>query len=137
MHAFIKFLHIFALMLGAGAGFGQLIIARRLRAADGQLKPELMALRPIFARLGLAGIVLIWLTGLWLYLGFYAGSNLGAAFHIKLLLATALLAISITGAVVMARAKAGSRPPAWLPTLGMASGPLLLLAVALAVYIFN
>lgn len=138
MLAFVKFLHIFALMLGAGSGFGQLVVARRLRSGDGSPKPELTALRPIFSRMGLAGIILIWLTGLWLYFGYYAGSNLGLVFHIKLFLAAVLLAIGIVASTVIARAKAaGTPPPAWLPKLGMVSGPLLVVIVALAIYIFN
>lgn len=138
MFAFAKFLHLFGLMLGAGAGLGQMVLARRIRLANGAPGPELAALRPIFARMALVGISLLWLTGLWLYLGFHAGAPLPPAFHAKLGVAALLLAAVIVINVTMARARAaGNPPPAWLPKLGMTTPVLLLIAVALAVYVFN
>lgn len=133
-----KFLHFLGLMLGAGAGFGSMIVARQIRASAGAPTPQLAALRPLFARMAAIGIGLLWLTGLWLFLSKYRGVPLGGAFHAKLGVAALLLLVIVALNVVMARARAkGVPPPAWLPMLGMTTPILTLLAVALAVIVFN
>ena len=134
----VKFLHIFGLMLGSAAAFGSFAVVRQIRLGAGAPPPqELLALRPLFARTALAAIVLLWLTGLWLYADAYAGVGLGWAFHAKLGAAALLLAAIIAVNVIARRTAAGAAPPAWLPQLHMATRILLVLAVALAVYVFN
>ena len=133
-----KFLHLIGLMLGAGAAFGSMAVVRAVRGAAGTPSPQLLALRPVFARMALGGIAVLWISGLWLYLGFYRGADLGGAFHAKLATATLLLLIVAAISIVGARAKAaGAPPPAWLPRLGMVTPVLLILAVGLAVYVFR
>lgn len=133
-----KFLHFLGLMLGAGAGFGSMIVARQIRASAGVPTPQLAALRPLFARMGAIGIIILWVSGLWLYLSKYGGAPLGGAFHAKLGVAALLLVVILALNVVVARAKAkGVPPPAWLPVLGMTTPVLTILAVVLAVIVFN
>ncbi len=133
-----KFLHFLGLMLGAGAGFASMIVARQIRRSAGQPTPQLAALRPMLGRMGLAGILLIWASGLWLYLGAYGGVPLGPVFHAKLAVAALLLIVIIAITVVAMRSHTrGVPPPAWLPVLGMSTPILTILAVALAVYVFN
>ena len=134
---FVKFLHIFGLMLGSAAAFGNFAVARQIRLSAGSPPKELLALRPLMARTALVAIVLLWLTGLWLYLDIYAGVPLGWAFHAKLGAAALLLAAIVVVNVVARRAAAGTPPPAWLPQLHVATRVLLVLAVALAVFVFN
>jgi len=133
----VKFLHIFGLMLGSAAAFGNFAVARQIRLSTGSPPKELLALRPLMARTALVAIVLLWLTGLWLYLDVYAGAPLGWAFHAKLGVATLLLAAIVVVNVIARRAAAGTPPPAWLPQLHIATRVLLVLAVALAVFVFN
>jgi uncharacterized membrane protein len=128
-----KFLHIFGLMLGSAAAFGNFAVARQVRLSAGAPPKELLALRPLFARTALAAIVLLWLTGLWLYLDAYRGVALGWAFHVKLGAAVLLLAAIGVVNVIARRTAAGAPPPAWLPQLHMATRILLVLAV----YVFN
>lgn len=131
-----KFLHIFGLMLGAAAGFGSMVVARQVRAA-GQPSPQLAALRPKFSRMALAGIMLIWISGLGLWMFRYDFVNLGAAYSIKLLVALVLLGVVLAIYQLNARAaKTGTPPPAWLPKLGMSTPILTLVAMALGVWIF-
>jgi hypothetical protein len=133
-----KFLHIFGLMLGAAAAFGNFAVARQVRRMAGAPPPkELLALRPLFARTALVAILLLWLTGLWLYFGAYRDAALGLAFHFKLAAATLLLAAIITVNVVVSRAAKGIPLPPWLPQLHIATRILLVLAVAFAVYVFR
>ncbi|MEO3386142.1 hypothetical protein [Mesorhizobium sp. CAU 1741] len=132
----LKFLHILGLMLGAAAGFGTMVVARQARRA-GAPSPELMALRPHFATFGLAGIVLIWLSGLALWLLRYDLANLGPAYTLKLVVALVLLGVILAIYQVSRRAaKAGTPPPSWLPKLGMTTPILTLLAMGLGVWVF-
>jgi uncharacterized membrane protein len=133
----VKFLHIFGLMLGSAAAFGNFAVARQIRLSAGAPPKELLALRPLMARTALGAIVLLWLTGLWLYTDAYMGVPLGWAFHAKLGVAALLLVAIIAVNVVMRRAAAGTPPPSWLPQLHIATRVLLVLAVAFAVFVFN
>lgn len=137
MLAFAKFFHLIGLMLGAAAGFGSVVIAMR---AKGEPASPLNTLRPVLGHMGLAGILLLWATGLWMYLGYYMGAGLGMAFGLKLAAATVVLALSLTLNYYGGRAaKTGVPPPAFTPKLKlrMTMTVLLLAAVALAVYVFN
>ena len=132
----LKFLHIVGLMLGAAAGFGSMIVARQMRRADGP-SPQLAAMRPFFGRLGLAGIVILWVTGLGLWLFRYDFADLGPAYSLKLVTALVLFGLILAMGTVHGRAmRNGTPPPAWLPKLGMATPVLTLIAVALAVWVF-
>lgn len=133
----LKFLHFIGLMMGAGAGIGQMVVAARIRRdAEGATAP-LQAIRPIFGKVGLYGIVLLWVTGLALWFIRYGFVNLGVAYALKLVVATVLLGMILGMSQAMAKAiEAGRPPPAWLPKLGMATAPLTLLAVFLAALVF-
>ncbi len=138
MLVFAIFLHFLGLMLGAGAGLGSMVVSRQIRRLTGVPTPQLAALRPIFAQMALMGVVLIWLSGIWLYVAKYGGAPLGAAFHAKLTVAALLLAVVIAINIIGLRARRhGVPPPPWLPMLGMATPVLTLLAVVLAVVGFN
>jgi uncharacterized membrane protein len=133
-----KFLHIFGLMLGAAAAFGNFAVARQVGRMAGAPPPkELLALRPLFARTALVAILLLWVTGLWLYFDAYRDIALGLAFHFKLAAAALLLAAIVVVNVVASRAAKGTPPPSWLPQLHVATRILLVLAVAFAVYVFG
>jgi hypothetical protein len=124
-------------MLGAAAAVGNFAVARQVKLSRGAPPAELLALRPFFARTALVAIILLWLTGLWLYFDAYSGVALGLAFHFKLGCAVLLLAAIIAVNVIVQRSAAGKPPPAWLPQLHVAARILLVLAVAFAVYVFD
>ena len=131
----LKFLHFLGLMLGAAAGFGSMAVMMQARRNGGA--PALMALRPVFGRFGLAGISLLWLSGLGLWLMRYGLANLGAAFAMKLVTAAILFGMILVMSQATAQMRReGTPPPAWLPRLGMATSPLTFLAVLLAVWVF-
>jgi len=134
----LKFLHFVGLMLGAGAGFGSMAVMMQARKAEGGKPPAaLMALRPVFGRLGLVGISLLWVSGLALWFMRYGLVNLGVAYALKLVTATVLLGmiLAMTQATTN-MARNDTPPPSWLPKLGMATSPLTFLAVILAVVAF-
>ncbi|MDZ5698864.1 hypothetical protein [Chelativorans sp. M5D2P16] len=136
MFALMKILHFFGLMLGAGGGMGSMMVAIQAKRADGPPAPVLMTLRKHFAMAALIGVLLLWATGLWMWLTGYAGAMLGPAFALKLLTATAILAILIVVRLAMARTKPGTPPPAFIQRVGPLAGLLSYIAVVLAVIAF-
>lgn len=137
MIAFMKILHLFGLMLGAGGGMGSAMVGIQASRADGPPPPALLALRKNFALAALIGILLLWITGLWMWLVDYRDAWLGTAFALKLAAAAAILAILVAARLAMARTAPGSPPPGWLQRLGPVSGLLAYVAVALAVIAFS
>lgn len=133
----MKILHLFGLMIGAAGGMGGMMVAIQARRAEGPPAAELSALRPRFAAMTLAGVTLLWLTGLWLWITHYDGALLGAAFLIKLALAAFLLAVAVAAYSTARRAMPGTPPPALLQRLGPLAGLSSFLAVVFAVYIFR
>lgn len=131
----LLFLHFSGLMLGAASGFGAMLVVRQARRDP---SPQLAALRPQFVRLGLAGIVLLWISGLLLWFFRYDFVDLGPAFHTKLTIAALLLImIVVLHGVARRFVRQGLPPPAWARAFGMSTPFLTLIAVGLAVYIFQ
>ncbi len=136
--AFVKFLHLLSLMLGATASFGNLVIAWHVKRSGTPPAPQLTALRPVLGMIGLLAIMAIWITGLWLYIGWYGLTPLGEVFWIKVLLAAALLVliVMLNRVTRLARA-AGNPPPGWIPAAHRVAAALLVAIVALAVWAFR
>lgn len=134
----VKFLHYFGLMLGAGAGLGNMAAAiAHKRTGGGPPSDTIKAIKPLFGLFALSGISLLWLTGL--IMTFNVDSTLlGALFYVKLLVAATMLGISIFLMTIAKKAaKAGTPPPAYFEPLGRTSGVLAIVAVALAVMVFG
>ena len=97
----------------------------------------LKAIKPLLGIFGLAGISLLWITGLIMTRGVDT-ELLGTLFYVKLLAAAIMLATSLFMMVMGARAaKAGTPPPAYFDKLGKVSSILSIAAVALAVMVFG
>jgi len=137
MLTFMKILHLFGLMMGAGGGLGGMLLGIQAKRAGGAPTPALIALRKNFALVTLIGVLLLWITGLWMWLDAYGGAVLGVAFALKILAAALILAFLIAARIATARTPAGGPPPAWLQRFGPVSGLLSYVAVALAVIAFD
>ncbi|MEC9247066.1 MAG: hypothetical protein ABL311_02835 [Nitratireductor rhodophyticola] len=137
MLTFMKILHFFGLMLGAAGGMGGMLVAIQAKRSDGAPPPGLLALRPRFTLITLTGVVLLWLTGLWLWLVRYEGALLSTAFLLKLVAAAFILAVALLGFMAVRRGQPGTPPPAYLQRLGPLAGLASYIAVALAVYVFG
>ena len=133
----IKILHFIGLMMGGGAGFGSMIVMGAIRRADDAGKAALMPLRPKLANIGLAGVVLLWLTGVGMALMGEGAGGMGLWFALKMLAAGALLAIAVYGLIVRRKMAAGQAVPAFAAKLPMMSSPLAILAVIFAVLAFS
>lgn len=134
----VKFLHFFGLMLGAGAGLGNMAAAiAHKRTGGGPPSDTIKAIKPIFGLFALSGISLLWLTGLIMTLN-VEPTLLGTLFYVKLAVAAAMLGISVFLMTIAKKsAKAGTQPPAYFEPLGRTSGVLAIVAVALAVMVFG
>lgn len=129
---FLKFIHLFGLMLGAAAGFGSMALARQARR-DGA-SAQLDSLRRTFTTYALTGIVLLWASGLGLWLVRYDLVGFGWPYDLKLGLALLLL---IASALLFRHARQAKGPPAGLMRRVSLSTPFLLLgAVGLGAWIF-
>jgi len=133
----LKILHFIGLMMGGGAGFGSMIVMGAIRRADDAGKATLMPLRPKLANIGLAGVVLLWLTGIAMALMGAAASQLGLWFWLKMVAAGAILAVAVYGLIVRRRMAAGLPVPAYAARLPILASPLSVIAVILAVLAFN
>jgi len=135
---FILFFHLLGLLLGAGAGLGHMAVAiAHKKTGGGPPNDTIKAIKPVLGMLGLAGILLLWLTGIIMLRG-YDTSALGIAFYVKLSAAGIMLLITLWLTYVAGKAaKAGVPPPAYMDNLGRMNMPLALIALGLAIYIFS
>ena len=137
MFELIKLLHFLALVLGAGAGIGNLYLGLAQKRS-GEVPPKWIGgLRIAFARTGLLGVSLIWLTGIYLLFNQYGGWIPGASFLLKMAAAVLLLVGVIAINLLLNRAAKTGTPSALVPKLGMATTALTVFAVIFAVYAFN
>jgi len=134
----VKFFHFIGLMLGAGAGFGTLGVAIAQKKLGGGPPPDaIKKIKPVLGMFGLSGIVLLWLTGV-IMVGGIDSAQLGALFTTKLVVAGAMLLISLWLMYQgMKAAKSGTPPPSYMDKLGRTSAVLSIVAVALAVAVFG
>ena len=133
-----KFFHFFALMLGGAAGFGHLMLDRAQNKLGGPPPEHYKLIRPGLGMLGLVAILTLWITGSIMYQGKYAEAELGTLFFVKLAAAAGMLIITLYVTFLSIRAgRQGNPPPEIVGKLGKLNSPLALLALALAVYIFN
>ena len=140
MIVFLKSIHLLALLLGGTATITPAIAMRAIKRTghDGPPPPPLAMTLRIAGMCGLFAIILLWITGLALYMGSYAGADLGLWFVVKLLAATAILILSTTLNVMAARAARTGTPanPKLVKPLGRAVRLLLIVAVVTAVLTF-
>ena len=85
----------------------------------------------------LVGIILIWISGLALWLFRYGLADLGPAYSLKLVVALVLFGVILALHSIAGRAAtAGAPPPSWLPKLAMTPPILTLIAMGLGVWVF-
>ena len=107
----LKFFHYLALFLAGGLGVANGVLASAHRKAETPPAPPVQHVMKLLACLGLAAIIILWITGFGLTYHVYGGFNLGWAFHMKMLGATVLLGvISFLNLHLSVQAKKGLPP---------------------------
>lgn len=134
-----KLLHLFGLLAGLGFGLVNILILLRLPSATPEGRGALAALQKLNSRIAFGGIILLWVSGIWLYYGAYAGAVLNWMFYVKLAVAVVLTLVAGYGQVLLMRADlSGAPPPApVMRGLGLIVPTLAVLTVVLAIAAFN
>lgn len=139
MIATLKIIHLLCLLVGGAASFGGAALSRRVQASGAPPAPLVADTMGALWRMGLAAILVLWLTGIPLAYLEYGSLALGWAFYAKLLGATLVLAAVPTMGVLRRRAVAAGRTPdaERLKALGLAAQLGTVAAIVFAVIAFN
>src|SRR5262245_26014238 len=131
--------HLIGLMLGAGGGFGSMVAMRYAGSLPAEQQPTIRGLAPILGRVALSGLVLLWLTGVWMAatMGVDA-SALPWTFWAKMTFVATLTLAALGSEITYGQIKRGNaKAAARLPILGPIAGISSLFAVLFAVLTFH
>ena len=140
MNETLLIIHYLAFSVGIGGGLANMLIGIQMRGAEPATAAALGGLRARIGRASFIGLVLLWLTGLWMFFGYAGGlASASAWFWLKMIAVLGLTAAALRiQAVALAAQRSGSPPdPALMRRLGMASGLAAVLAVIFAVIAFR
>jgi len=132
MLATLKILHLLALAIGLGGGIANLVIGR-MAGAEGA--PVTRPIQKRIGRIAFGGLLLLWITGIWMVSLSYTLGDLPLWFWIKMLVVLAMTAAAVTAQVALLRP--GPDTPAKLRKLGLIVSGAAALAVGLAVLSFG
>jgi uncharacterized membrane protein len=135
----ILFLHLLGLMMGAGGGFGSMIVMRgALKMAPEQAGP-VRSLGPALGRFSSIGLILMLITGPALVFLKYGGfQGMPPLFWVKMIFVSSLTLAAFTLEMTYASVKRGNMEAAKrLPALGPWAGLSSLLSVLFAVLAFH
>jgi hypothetical protein len=132
-------LHFLGLMMGAGGGFGSMIVMRSAATRSPEQAAVLRSLGPTLTRFAMMGLVLLWASGLALVWRQYGGFEpLPVLFWVKIAFVLTLTLAALATEFTYAQVKAGdAAAAARLPVLGPVSGASSVLAVVFAVFAFH
>lgn len=133
----LKALHLLALMFGSASALGNLYLGFASGPHDLAAPAYTNTLRKIFRSTGLIAIILLWISGLVLFVAQYGGRVDGIAFHLKIAFVLLLSAyIFFINIMAPKWAKRGG-PPSYIPALSWISAIALIVIVVLAVVTFS
>ena len=132
----LKFFHYISLFLAGGWGVANVMLLKNHQKAQVTLTAPVQKTMMTLARLGLAAIVILWITGILLTYQIYGTFALGWALHLKLLGATVLLSIiAFVNLHLSVQAKHGKPPNPKImkivPPIARSSLVVVLLGVAI------
>lgn len=136
--ALLKILHFWALAAGLGFGLAGLVMMAMAKGAAPEAGAVVTKTRARLAQLSGAATVVLWITGLWMWLTVYGGV-VGPWLAVKLLGVLALTGVSAYMNFALYRAaRGGPRPvPARMAQLAKVAAGLAALIVVLAVLAFG
>jgi uncharacterized membrane protein len=135
----LLWLHFLGLMMGAGGGFGSIVVMRIALARPPEQASALRSVGPALGRMSLAGLVLMLATGVALVYARYGGFGaMTSMFWVKMVFVASLAAAAFAIELTYAAVKEGNAAAAArLPALGPWAGVSSLLAVLFAVLAFH
>lgn len=132
MIATLKIVHFLALAVGLGGGVANAVMA----AMGGKAREVVGPMQARIGQLGFGAVVLLWLTGLWLFASGQTLGTVGLMFWLKILAVLVLTAAAVANQLARRRL-----PPeqyaARAPVLGQIMGISATLAVIFAVLAFG
>jgi hypothetical protein len=136
---FLVIVHFMGLAMGMSSGFANMVMAGLIAKAAPQEKAVLGRFPPAMGRIGLIGLVLLWVSGIAIVLTRYGTfAILPRPFLVKLMAVVLLTVVVIYIHLLQGRATRGDQAAmARIQTLGRATGPLAVVAVIFAVITFG
>jgi hypothetical protein len=133
---FLVIVHFMGLAMGMSSGFANMVMAGLIAKAA---KAVLGRFPPAMGRIGLIGLVLLWVSGIAIVLTRYGTfAILPRPFLVKLMAVVLLTVVVIYIHLLQGRATRGDQAAmARIQTLGRATGPLAVVAVIFAVITFG
>jgi hypothetical protein len=130
--------HMIGLMMGAGGGLGSTVAMRYAAALPAEQQPVIRGLGPVLAKVSLAGLALLWLTGVGMVMILRAVDLYPWTFWAKMAFVATLTIATIGIEVTYGQIRKGNaRAAARLPLLGPMAGISAILAVAFAMLTFH
>jgi len=111
MEVILKVIHYFSILFAGGVTVGAVIIQSAYIRAGEAPPPHVGKAFGLLGYIGLASIVLLWVSGIGLAHLIYGGLGINGAFHVKLLGAALVLAISAFANLHVYQAMKAKRPP--------------------------
>ena len=137
----LKFIHIFALVFGAGSGITNGILASRILRADPPGPPPdmVVGLMKTMGKIGPIAMILLWLSGLGMVYLQFGTMAVSPLFYLKLAGATLALVTVLYVARMAMQAEAAGVPPDLkkIKKLSHLVWAGVITAVACAVILFN
>jgi hypothetical protein len=131
-------IHLIGLMMGAGGGLGSTVAMRYASALQAEQQPVVRGLGPVLAKVSLAGLALLWVTGVGMVMILGSIDLYPWTFWAKMAFVATLTIATIGIEVTYAQMKKGNpRAAARLPLLGPMAGISAILAVIFAVLAFH
>jgi hypothetical protein len=139
MFEILKIFHLLCLLLGGAASIGGAVLLKRVKAQGGPPPPMVADAMGVLGRIGIAAIVVLWLTGVPLAIMSGAFAASGPAFNGKLIAATVVLGAVPLMVYLRTQAAKGKRPsnPVLIQGLGSVGRIGIVIAIGLAVIAFN
>lgn len=134
----LKILHLLAMAVGVGFGLAGLVIMGVTKARGREAMGLAMPLRARLGQLSALALLLLWVTGVWMWLALHGG-GLGLWFGLKLLLVIGLTVVAALLNIAGFRAaRGGPRPdPVRMQRLSLIAAGLSVTIVVLAVLAFG
>lgn len=108
METALLIVHYLSFVVGAGGSFLAFMIVRRIATRPAEEAAVLRQIPPMISNFALAGLVLLWVTGILLvYLRYGGFAGLGWAFSVKMVFVVALTAVVAAMRFEMRRARRG------------------------------
>ncbi len=136
----LKTIHFLSFAVAIGAGVSNLVLGARLSTFPPQAMPSLGGFRLLLGKLSTIGLILLWLSGIWM-VAVTAGIGIldNQTFLWKLAAVAVLTVLSIVANLAVAKAKKTGIPPDAnrMKRLGIGSQAMAILALILAIVAFN